>query len=149
MFSCHLIRACPLLCTACTHALLHFFFSLASPSPNSFAFTVAPTAKYPPTLVLYSSRSLLLSFYQPAPPIPTLVEGPLLLPAINQLWTGEHGGERKGEERKDGRRGEGMQKSRRERERGIRDGWSQEESSWARLTGNDNDLRNLLFAPQQ
>lgn len=34
-------------------------------------------------------------------------------------------------------------------ERRAEFGWSQEESSWARLTGNDNDLRNLLFAPQQ
>ena len=62
--------------------------------------------------------------------------------------------ERRGEEKQEERRG--VERGREERKaverRGVERedfGWSQEESSWAQLTENDNDLRNLLFAPQQ
>ena len=70
------VTTCPFLHTTFPHALLFFsFFSLTSPSSHSFFFTV-----HPPTPLLYSFHSFLLSFHQPAPPIPPLVESPPVAP---------------------------------------------------------------------
>lgn len=129
-----LIGACFPPHTTCPNALLTIFslllLLLSFLLPNLICLV-----QYPPLSAALYPSDCLAFFLQPAPPTLALVEGPLLLAAINPLLTGEHGGEMM------------YQGWRSEHRAGF--GWSQEESSWARLTGNDNDLRNLLFAPQQ